>query len=91
MSALCHVTLSMNSSLLQRAALRRNRDALMAENQQLRVLLRQHLDAMTLIDHDLDEAHPLLSVCRTPTTSKHPDNERKYNVVEGVHAAKHAL
>ncbi|KAK1893514.1 Dynein regulatory complex subunit 2 [Dissostichus eleginoides] len=98
MSALCHVTLSMNTSLLQREALRRNRDALMGENQQLRVLLRQHLDAMTLTDHDLEEAHPLLSVYRAPTTSthpenhrKHPDNERKHTVIEAVHAAKHAL
>ncbi|XP_010769301.1 dynein regulatory complex subunit 2 [Notothenia coriiceps] len=98
MSALCHVTLSMNTSLLQREALRRNRDALMGENQQLRVLLRQHLDAMTLTDNDLEEAHPLLSVYRAPTTSthpenhrKHPDNERKHTVIEAVHAAKHAL
>ena len=98
MSALCHVTLSMNTSLLQREALRRNRDALMGENQQLRVLLRQRLDAMTLTDHDLEEAHPLLSVHRAPTTStppehhrKHPDNERKHTVIEAVHVAKHAL
>ncbi|KAM7376453.1 hypothetical protein PAMP_006186 [Pampus punctatissimus] len=80
-----------NVALLQRQALKKNREYLSRENQQLRLQLRQHLDAMTVSDNALDGCHTLLSVYRAPTTTVATDNDRRYTVIEAVHAVKHSV
>ncbi|XP_074516906.1 dynein regulatory complex subunit 2 [Sebastes fasciatus] len=90
-SELQQVTRSINTCVLQREALRRQRDDLNRENQQLRLLLRQHLDAMTVGEHDLDGRHALLTAYRAPTTSVPADTGRRHNVIEAAHIVKHSL
>ncbi|CAK6980073.1 dynein regulatory complex subunit 2 [Scomber scombrus] len=85
-----------NASLLQREALRKHREDLNRENQQLRLLLRQHLDAMTVSDATLDGRHALLTVHAAPVTvnaaaaTGRGNNDRRHVAfVEAVHAFKH--
>ncbi|XP_078133613.1 dynein regulatory complex subunit 2-like [Sander vitreus] len=85
------VTRSINGAVLQRAALRKQREDLSRENQQLRGLLRQHLDAMTVSGPDASGHHALLAVCQAPTTTVPPNADRRHTVIEAVHAVKHAL
>ncbi|XP_059208684.1 dynein regulatory complex subunit 2 [Centropristis striata] len=73
---------SINKAELLRGALRRQRDDLSRENQQLKLLLVQHQDAMTLGGGDLDA---LLAVSRAPTTAVLPDGARRHAVIEAVH------
>lgn len=82
---------SINTAVLHREALRRHKDDMSRENQQLRLLLHQHLDAMTLSEDALYGSHPLLAVSPAPTTAAPLDNSRHYTVIEAVHAAKHSL
>ncbi|XP_054469574.1 dynein regulatory complex subunit 2 [Anoplopoma fimbria] len=96
MSALQQLTRRINTSVLQREALRRRRDDLNRDNRQLRLLLRQHLDAMTVSDQDLGGCHALLTVQRAPTTAAPtaaapPLAGRRHTVIEAVHAVKHSL
>ncbi|KAM6917358.1 dynein regulatory complex subunit 2 [Lycodopsis pacificus] len=86
MSALQQPMGKINTSVLQRQALRKRRDDLNRDNRQLRLLLRQRQDAMTV-----GGRHALLTVHRAPTSAAAPHADRRYNVIEGVHAAKHAL
>ncbi|KAM7403783.1 hypothetical protein PAMA_004289 [Pampus argenteus] len=79
-----------NVALLQRQALKKNREYLSRENQQLRLQLRQHLDAMTISDNALDGCHALLNVYRAPTTTVPTDTDRRHTVIEAVHV-KHSL
>ncbi|XP_026186413.1 dynein regulatory complex subunit 2 [Mastacembelus armatus] len=83
----------LNVALLHRGALKKHRADLSQENQQLRLLLRQHLDAMTVSDAHLDARHALLSVYQAPirTTAVPPDTERRHTVIEAVHVVKHSL
>ncbi|XP_070777165.1 dynein regulatory complex subunit 2 [Enoplosus armatus] len=85
------VTWSINVAVLQREALKKQRDDLGRENQQLRLLLRQHLDAMTVSGDALDGRHALLGVYRAPTTAAPPDANRCHTVIEAVHVVKHSL
>uniref|UniRef100_UPI0037E9419F dynein regulatory complex subunit 2 n=1 Tax=Semicossyphus pulcher TaxID=241346 RepID=UPI0037E9419F len=85
------VTRSINAAMLQREALKRHREDLIRENQQLRLLLRQHLDAMTVSHQHLDQRHALLTVYRAPTTTDPPNTSRRHTVIEAVHAVKHSL
>ncbi|XP_035850348.1 dynein regulatory complex subunit 2 isoform X2 [Sander lucioperca] len=85
------VTRSINGAVLQRAALRKRREDLSRENQQLRDLLRQHLEAMTVSGPDASRHHALLAVCQAPTTTVPPNADRRHTVIEAVHAVKHAL
>ncbi|XP_053192171.1 dynein regulatory complex subunit 2 [Scomber japonicus] len=86
-----------NASVLQREALRKHREDLSRENQQLRVLLRQHLDAMTVSDATLDGRHALLTAHVAPLTVHAPaaagrgnaDKRHVVAFVEAVHAVKH--
>ncbi|KAM6968595.1 dynein regulatory complex subunit 2 [Tautogolabrus adspersus] len=86
-----HVTRRLNSAVLQREALRRHREVLSAENQQLRLLLRQHLDGMTVSEQHMDQRHALLTVYPAPTATAPPDTSRRHTVIEAVHAIKHSL
>ncbi|TDG98532.1 hypothetical protein EPR50_G00201180 [Perca flavescens] len=85
------VTRLINGAVLQRADLKKQREDLSRENQQLRDLLRQHLDAMTVSGADAGEHHALLAVCRAPTTTAQPNADRRHTVIEAAHAVKHAL
>ncbi|XP_068593357.1 dynein regulatory complex subunit 2 isoform X2 [Cebidichthys violaceus] len=91
MSALQQLRGKINTSVLQREALRKRRDDLNRDNRQLRLLLRQRQDAMTVCDRDVGGRRALLTVHRAPPTAAPPTADRRYNVIEGVHAAKHAL
>ncbi|KAK9529376.1 hypothetical protein VZT92_013474 [Zoarces viviparus] len=88
MSALQQLMGKINTSVLQREALRKRRDDL---NRQLRLLLHQRQHAMTFGDPDVGGCHALLNVRRAPTTTAPSHADRRYNVIEGVHAVKHAL
>ncbi|XP_068456207.1 dynein regulatory complex subunit 2 [Clinocottus analis] len=99
-SALQQVRKRMNASVLRQEALRRRRDALREDNRQLKLLLRQRLDAMTLSDRDLGARHALLTVHRAPTaghaagpTAAGPTaaGPVRHNVIEAAHAVKHSL
>ncbi|KAM8736727.1 dynein regulatory complex subunit 2 isoform 1-T4 [Acanthopagrus schlegelii] len=85
------VTRSINSAVLQREALKKHKHDLTRENQQLRLLLRQHLDNITVSDSALDGPRALLAVSQAPTTTTPLDNKRRHTVIEGVHAVKHSL
>ncbi|KAF1375253.1 hypothetical protein PFLUV_G00237660 [Perca fluviatilis] len=91
MRELRQVTRRINGAVLQRAALKKQREDLSRENQQLRDLLRQHLDAMTISDADAGGHHALLAVCQAPTTTAPPNADRRHTVIEAAHAVKHAL
>ncbi|XP_058470678.1 dynein regulatory complex subunit 2 isoform X2 [Solea solea] len=78
-----HVT----AALLQRDAARTERERLRRDNVQLRTLLRQHLDAMTLSDH------AALTVNHAPTTTTMAplDKDRRPTVVEAGHVVRETL
>ncbi|KAK2892255.1 dynein regulatory complex subunit 2 [Channa argus] len=85
------VVLHINTALLHREALRKEREDLSRENQQLKLLLRQHLDAMTVSDHALNGRHALLTVHQVPITAAPTDATRRHTVIEAVHVVKHTL
>lgn len=82
---------SINSAVLQRAALKKHKDAMSRENQQLRLLLGQHLDAMTVNDDTFNGHHVPLAVNPAPTDTAPPETNRRHTVIEAVHVAKHFL
>lgn len=82
---------SINDAMLRREALKKHKGDLVRENQQLRLLLRQRLDAMTVSDDAFDGPRALLAVCQAPTTTNQPETSRYHTVVEAVHTAKHYL
>ncbi|XP_076022138.1 dynein regulatory complex subunit 2 [Genypterus blacodes] len=86
-----------NTSVLQQEALRKQKEHLSHENQQLQVLLRQHLDAMTVSEPQICDQHhgPLLSVLQAPQKSvlikAGPGRQQIcHTVIEAVHVVKHA-
>ncbi|XP_045918104.1 dynein regulatory complex subunit 2 [Micropterus dolomieu] len=85
------VTWCINAAVLQREALKKQKADLSRENQQLRLLLRQHLDAMTVSGDTLDGRHNLLTVHQAPAAAAPPDQTRRHNVIEAVHVVKHSL
>ncbi|XP_038584090.1 dynein regulatory complex subunit 2 isoform X2 [Micropterus salmoides] len=85
------VTWCINAAVLQREALKKQKADLSRENQQLRLLLRQHLDAMTVSGDTLDGRHNLLTVHQAPAAAAPPDPTRRHNVIEAVHVVKHSL
>ncbi|XP_070698408.1 dynein regulatory complex subunit 2 [Pempheris klunzingeri] len=87
------LTWRVNTATLQREAVRKHKDDLRRENRQLRLLLRQHLFAMTLSDVTADGRHALLTVDRAPITTAAvtPDAGRRHTVVEAVHVLKDVL
>nr|XP_020441991.1 coiled-coil domain-containing protein 65 [Monopterus albus]XP_020441992.1 coiled-coil domain-containing protein 65 [Monopterus albus]XP_020441993.1 coiled-coil domain-containing protein 65 [Monopterus albus]XP_020441994.1 coiled-coil domain-containing protein 65 [Monopterus albus] len=80
-----------NTALLHREALKRHRGDLSRENQQLRLLLRQHLDAMTVSNSDLDTHHALLTVYQAPIRMAPLDADRHHTIIEAVHVIQHSL
>lgn len=80
-----------NTAVLHREALKKQRGDLSRENQDLRLLLRRHLDAMTVSDGALDGQHALLTAYPAPTTAAPRDQSRRHPVIEAVHVAKHSL
>ncbi|XP_044022644.1 dynein regulatory complex subunit 2 [Siniperca chuatsi] len=85
------VTWCVSAAVLQREALKKHKDDLSRENQQLRLLLRQHLDAMTVSGDALDGRHALLTVHQAPTAAAPRDPDRRHTVIEAVHAVRHSL
>lgn len=78
-----------NAALLQREALRKHREDLGRQNQQLRLLLRQHLDAMTVSDDTLEGRYALLTVHPAPAATGPKDPRGRHaTVVEAVHAVR---
>ncbi|XP_070834938.1 dynein regulatory complex subunit 2 [Chaetodon trifascialis] len=88
---LLQVSWSLSAATLQREALRKHRDDLSRENQQLRLLLRRRLDAMTVSDDAFDGHQALLAVRPAPLATTPPDTSRHHTVIEAAHAAKHSL
>lgn len=86
-----------NTAVLQREALRKHRDDVGSDSQQLRLLLQQQLDGLTLSEDALFGSRPLLAVSPAPiataTAAAGPllDTRGQYTVIEAVHAARHAL
>ncbi|XP_068195310.1 dynein regulatory complex subunit 2-like [Antennarius striatus] len=82
----------LNTALLKGEALKKHKDELRRENKQLKLLLRQHLDAMTVNDNTLDGPGALLGVNPAPVIVVTPtDTNRRYTVIEAVHAIAHSL
>ncbi|XP_040026096.2 dynein regulatory complex subunit 2 [Gasterosteus aculeatus] len=87
------VTLRTTVSVLKLGALRTQRDALTRDNLQLKLLLQECLDAMTVSDRD-PGGHALLAVGGAPTTAVPPEAgrrlaDRRHTVIEGAHVARH--
>ncbi|TKS86118.1 Coiled-coil domain-containing protein 65 [Collichthys lucidus] len=82
---------SINDAMLRREALKKHKGDLIRENQQLRLLLRQRLDGMTVSDDAFDEPHTLLAVYQAPYATNPPDTNRRHTVIEAVHTVKHYL
>ncbi|KAM6981394.1 dynein regulatory complex subunit 2 [Aplochiton taeniatus] len=82
-----------NKVLLERLCLEREKGVLTQENQQLRVLLRQYLDGISVSDEVLRHRNPLLMVSQ-PTLSAPvtTDGQRKrYTVIEAAHVVQRTL
>ncbi|XP_035024711.1 dynein regulatory complex subunit 2 [Hippoglossus stenolepis] len=88
---LWRLTRLISAALLHREVLKKRRDDLSRENRQLKVLLRQHLEAVTLGDHSLGERHALLTVTQAPTTTGPSDANRRHTVIEAAHAVRQTL
>ncbi|XP_076604456.1 dynein regulatory complex subunit 2 [Chaetodon auriga] len=88
---LLQVSWSISTAALQREALKKHRDDLSRENQQLRLLLRRHLDAMTVSDDAFDGRQAPLVVCPAPLATTSRDTSRRHTVIEAAHAAKYSL
>lgn len=82
---------SISAAVLQREALKKHKDDMSQENQQLRLLLGQHLDAMTVSDDTFNGHHAPLAVNPAPTATAPPVTNRRHTVIEAVHVAKHFL
>lgn len=83
-----------NTAVLQREALRTHQDDVSGDSLQLRLLLQQQLDGLTLSQEALFGSRPLLAVSPAPTTTVAGpllDTRGQYTVIEAVHAARHAL
>lgn len=81
---------SINAAVLQREALKKHKGDMSRENQRLRLLLRQRLDAMTVSVDAFRGQHALLAVYPAPTTAVPPHTTRRHDVIEAVPAAKHS-
>ncbi|KAI4902996.1 hypothetical protein NFI96_012023 [Prochilodus magdalenae] len=83
-----------NKVLLEHLCLEREEKVLSRENQQLRVLLKQYLDGITVSDEVLHERNPLLIVSRqslqaTPTSEA--QTQKRHTVIEAAHVVQHTL
>lgn len=84
-----------NTAVLQREALRKHREDVSSDSLQLRQMLQQQLDGLTLSQEALFGSQPLLAVSPAPITrapaGPQLDTRGQYTVIEAVHAARHAL
>ena len=83
-----------NKVLLERLCLEREKAVLGRENQQLRVLLKQYLDGISVSDEVLSQRNPLLMVSRqslqaTPTSEA--QTQKRHTVIEAAHVVQHTL
>ncbi|CAJ1074871.1 dynein regulatory complex subunit 2 [Xyrichtys novacula] len=81
---LLHLTRRVAAAALQREVLKRHKEDLSRENQQLKLLLRQHLDAETIGGQQL-------TIDPAPLSGSPLTTRTHITVIEGVHAMKHAL
>ncbi|XP_072540745.1 dynein regulatory complex subunit 2 [Salminus brasiliensis] len=83
-----------NKVLLDRLCLEREKAVLGRENQQLRILLKQYLDGISVSDEILHQQNPLLMVSR-PSPQATPTSEtqthKRYTVIEAAHVVQHTL
>ncbi|XP_066518970.1 dynein regulatory complex subunit 2 [Hoplias malabaricus] len=83
-----------NKVLLESLCLEQEKRVLSQENQQLRVLLKQYLDGISVSDEILRHRNPLLLVSR-PTLQTTPTSEaqtqKRYTVIEAAHVVQHTL
>ena len=87
-----------NKVVLERACLEQEKVGLSQENQQLRLLLRQYLEGISVSDEILRHQNPLLMVSRqTLTTATQPLGSRgnqplkRHTVIEAAHVVQHTL
>jgi hypothetical protein len=87
-----------NKVLVDRLALEKERQALVGENQQLKALLKQYLDGISVNDDILSQSNPLMVVnqrTNAPLTVPVGDHRVKRKaattVVEAAHVVKHIL
>jgi hypothetical protein len=87
-----------NKVLLDRLAQDKEKEMMEKENQQLKALLKQYLDGISVSDEILNRANPLLLVNHRTNLPKlnvpvgDPRVQRaKVNVVEAAHAVKNIL
>ena len=78
---------SINAAVLQREALKKHKGDMSRENRQLRLLLRQRLDAMTVNVDAFRGQRALLAVYPAPTTTIPPHTNKRHEVVEATPAA----
>ncbi|KAL7891580.1 hypothetical protein AOLI_G00010560 [Acnodon oligacanthus] len=83
-----------NKVLLEHLCLEREKMVLSRENQQLRVLLKQYLDGISVSDEVICQRNPLLMVSRqslqaTPTSEA--QTQKRHKVIEAAHVVQHTL
>ncbi|XP_054653511.1 dynein regulatory complex subunit 2 isoform X2 [Dunckerocampus dactyliophorus] len=85
------LTRRLSGALLQRDVLANHQEELRRDNQQLRLLVRRHLDAMKLSGGALDGSQTLLTVKAMPTTPNPALGAKCHVVIEAVHPPKTLL
>lgn len=83
-----------NKVLLERLCLEREKKVLGWENQQLRILLKQYLDGISVSDEILQQQNPLLMLScpslQASPASETPTHTHK-TVIEAAHVVQHTL
>ncbi|XP_076870282.1 dynein regulatory complex subunit 2 [Brachyhypopomus gauderio] len=83
-----------NKVLLERLCLEQEKAALGRENQQLRILLKQYLDGISVSDEILRQRNPLLIVSRQSlqtSTGSDAQTLKRHTVIEAAHVVEHTL
>lgn len=83
-----------NKVLLEHFFLEREKMVLQQENQQLRFLLKQYLDGISVNDEVLQQHNPLFIVSR-PSLQASPVSDsqthKQHTVIEAAHVIQHTL
>ncbi|KAK3085108.1 hypothetical protein FSP39_024493 [Pinctada imbricata] len=89
-----------NKVALDKLALEKEKQSLMVENQQLRTLLKQYLDGISVNDEILSQVNPLFIIndktnvnlkLNVPVTDPRVRRPAPQTIVEAAHAVKHVL
>ncbi|XP_022530601.2 dynein regulatory complex subunit 2 [Astyanax mexicanus] len=83
-----------NKVLLEHLCLKREKAVLGRQNQQLRALLKQYMDGISVSDEILHQQNPLLMVSRpSPQSSFNSEAQthKRYTVIEAAHVVQHQL